>query len=554
MVEQPPLDRQPVVVAAERCRRLRTTRWHGTNGATRLRAHALPAARTAAGLPGLASRARRTTRSCPAGIVAHHPPRLLGEAPPGWRTGDPVERVDVAGGVRATACATAPRSAVRTTPRPLRSPGEPAELVLERGEPGRHDGAVVGDDRRAGPTGVATSVACRGAAVARSCGLLASAGRTGSGRLARVVPQVQRRRRPARAASGRGRRRGAASRRRSTRSVAGQASGSAERAHRDVLGGPGPDAGQREQPGARLGAVGARVEHAAGRRPPRRPGRAAHATRAPVSPRAGPSRSAAASASAVGNAVVSAPSGSSSGVAVRRDQPAGQRAGARHRDLLAEDRTHRELEPVDRAGHPQARAAPRRAAPAPGRSASTASIDGRVRVQVEQPAQPRRPPCPGRTGPAGAAARSRGPAPGVTSTTAAPCRVADDAAQRSAPSASSTPATARGRGSRSSSAAPYGSRCTSRSTSAAGPPVGRRPRRRSGRAAQLGRRAAELLAHHVVELPDAGEPGRERDLGHRQRRLVDRAAARSARAGSGPARSGPTPDLGDQRRGAGAAR
>jgi hypothetical protein len=43
----------------------------------------------------------------------------------------------------------------------------------------------------------------------------------------------------------------------------------------------------------------------------------------------------------------------------------------------------------------------------------------------------------------------------------------------------------------------------------------------AGLRAQRGRRHPVDLAHSVVELPDAGEAGRERDVGHRERRGLD---------------------------------
>ena len=83
-----------------------------------------------------------------------------------------------------------------------------------------------------------------------------------------------------------------------------------------------------------------------------------------------------------GNAWVSAPSGSASGVAVRPHQPAGERRGAAHRDLLAEDGAHRDLEAVPRAGHAQAGAPPQQP-PERGVAAEHAGDGERIAVEVE---------------------------------------------------------------------------------------------------------------------------------------------------------------------------
>ena len=70
--------------------------------------------------------------------------------------------------------------------------------------------------------------------------------------------------------------------------------------------------------------------------------------------------------------------------------------------------------------------------------------------------------------------------------------------------------------------------------------------RRRRRAAQLRGREAELAAHDVVELADAREAGRERDVGERQRRLLDQ-QPRGLRATAHREVQRPGADLGDER-------
>ena len=143
----------------------------------------------------------------------------------------------------------------------------------------------------------------------------------------------------------------------------------AQRAHRDVVRGPCADARQRRQRGERRSTslsgssrIAPDATAAASADQRSRPRAASRRAR-----RARPARTAAMRA-AVGKQPRSA----------RRRRPrravrrtprdaAEQRARGAHRDLLADDRAHRELEAVERAGHAQARDARRRAGPAPPR-------------------------------------------------------------------------------------------------------------------------------------------------------------------------------------------
>ena len=332
-------------------------------------------------------------------------------------------------------------------------------------------------------------------------------------------------------------RRRAASRRRSTRSVAGHASGSAEGAHRDVLGGPRADAGQREQPGAGLGAVGARVERqppsatGGGERPQRAHPAAGQPERRPRS--ASAQRARRSGTRAASRAVACA---SASGVAVALRRAGRQGAGAGDRDLLAEHRAHGQLEAVDGARHAQPGSAATSGASA-GSAPSTASTASGSASRSSSRRTAARPPCRGRPGPGCAAARStwRASHAAPASTTAGPCRVPTTPAQ---PCARRTVLDARDR------ARAPGSRAARRRRTARGarsrstrPPT--RRRRCTGRASRRGAARTggqpNSLAHHVVELPDAGEARRRTRRRSASARSGRRAAGRSARAGSGPA-------------------
>ncbi len=155
--------------------------------------------------------------------------------------------------------------------------------------------------------------------------------------------------------------------------------GVAERAHRDVVCRPLPHAGQRDQRDARRVGVGGGPELE------------------PVRARGG-QRGDGATAGRGGQAdldeVVAHERGRArEGVrqravrlgqrlAVRPHQPAGQRGGAAHRHLLAEDRAHRDLEAVPGAGDAQAGAAPQQA-PEHGVGAERTGDGQRVGVEVE---------------------------------------------------------------------------------------------------------------------------------------------------------------------------
>ena len=82
----------------------------------------------------------------------------------------------------------------------------------------------------------------------------------------------------------------------------------------------------------------------------------------------------------------------------------------------------------------------------------------------------------------------------------------------------STRGSARAPKNASSPAASNGGRNGSRSTSVPAAGAARPP---AGLGAQRARRHPVHLAHRVVELPDAGEPGRERHVGHAERGRLD---------------------------------
>ena len=200
--------------------------------------------------------------------------------------------------------------------------------------------------------------------------------------------------------------------------------------------------------------------------------------------------------------------------AVARRQPAGDGARARHRHLLAEHGPHGDLVAVDVAGHPQARALAHQRGQQRVRAELVVDRD-RVAVGVEQPAAaldgggdvaqvlegegrqherrlPRLVGSPSRAGPCR-------------------CRGAARACVRTSPSpAFSTPGTARRARNASSSRPAYGVRTGSRSSpvpvEGCAPPA--TPR------SSVGESGVDL-ADRVVELPDAGEAGRERDVGER---------------------------------------
>ena len=141
--------------------------------------------------------------------------------------------------------------------------------------------------------------------------------------------------------------------------------GVAERAQRDVVGRPRPDAGQRRAaPGVRRRGRG------------RGPGRAspeASAAHSAISarPRArGIGRSSGSSAARVaasGKRWVSPSTGCATGRPCAATSRAGDRARAGDADLLAEHRADRDLVPVDVTGHPQPRPLPGPAGRSPGR-------------------------------------------------------------------------------------------------------------------------------------------------------------------------------------------
>ena len=137
------------------------------------------------------------------------------------------------------------------------------------------------------------------------------------------------------------------------REVGGQEDvGVPERPHRDVVGGPRPDAGQRQQRTAYVVAVGAAVEHDAplgqgGRQPDERaPPGARHRQGLRVRRRRG--------SRASGNRCVSPGTGESTGRPCSATMRPADRPGAGDADLLADHRADRRLVAVDLAGHAEA--------------------------------------------------------------------------------------------------------------------------------------------------------------------------------------------------------
>ena len=250
---------------------------------------------------------------------------------------------------------------------------------------------------------------------------------------------------------------------------------------------------------------------------------------------------ASASVLGVGNTWVRPPSGAASGAPGGDHEPAGQRAGAGHRHLLAEDRPHRELEAVGGARHPPAgllahqrpRAAgrPRGARPRPPgrRRGRAAGGSGR----------PRR---PGRAGRRAAGWRARASAAGSSSTVAGAVGQRQGAPvgrRRRPPRRRGRPAAPRN----STSPGPVERRAhgeAHRDRARACSTVGARPA-----PPQLGRRAGEHLPDGVVELADAGEARREGHVGERQVGRLDQQAGGLGPLGPGQ-RDRAGADLGGQ--------
>ena len=250
------------------------------------------------------------------------------------------------------------------------------------------------------------------------------------------------------------------------------------------------------------------------RRPARRPARAPCGRRAPVSPTA--DRSASARAAARGKAWVRLPTGSASGRARRGHHPRGEGAGAGDRDLLAEHRADGELVGVGGGRHPPSGAPRRPARRAPGRR--------RARRRRRPGRRPGRA-CRRQRVTADAEVAQLGqPQPGDHRRAAAggggelddrrAVRQVEDAGERRP-----VPLLEAGDGVRAEEeqhlvggVGRAGGQPEGQPAGGAAVAAGRRLRRSAD-----GRRR-EHLAHGVVELPDAGEAGREGDVGHRQHR------------------------------------
>ena len=251
-------------------------------------------------------------------------------------------------------------------------------------------------------------------------------------------------------------------------------------------------------------------------RPRRRP--SAATPRAPAV-RPMPSRSQAATAAGSGNRRVSPPS--STRLAAALDQAARQGGRGGHADLLAEDGAHQGLEAVPRARHAQARVGGQRRREQPaGRQAGR---DGqRIRVEIEQPPDPaHQVEQPGRQ-PGGAAhAQLQRALAGRRDLEGggAAGRQREGAAIPSGLDIDLLDTRDRAHGQERQQRPPRQRRAEGQ----AQPHLAARRRiaqvahsARRAPASQLGRRAAEHRADHVVELAHAAEAAGQRHLDHRQ--------------------------------------
>ena len=295
----------------------------------------------------------------------------------------------------------------------------------------------------------------------------------------------------------------------------------AERPHRDVVGGPRPDPGQREQRAAYVVAVGAAVEHdrrrsaSARRQPDERPAAGARH-------RQGLRVDGGQRARRPGNRCVRPGHGRVDRAAVRGDDAPGHGARAGDADLLADHGAHGGLVAVDLARARAARAwrrtrsaerrvgaEVRRRRPRGRSRRRAAGVRARWprRCRAGRRARTRRPrsrcpPTPGRSssssrtvpGPCGRS-RVRAYQPGAGDLDARHEVVGEEVQE---------PPAGEGR----ADGQPHGQRPPTR---------GRRSRRGGAPApAQLARRGVVDLADGLVELPHAGEPGGEGDVGERQ--------------------------------------
>ncbi len=320
--------------------------------------------------------------------------------------------------------------------------------------------------------------------------------------------------------------------------VAGQPDvGVGEAAHGDQRGGPRPDAGDGEQPAAGLVAVGARVEH-------QRVARQRLGERVDgATPGAGqPHR---------GEVGVDQRLGAGEGVGQRADrlgqrrpgggqQPRGERAGAGHRHLLAEDRAHRRLRRVRRRRHPAAgRAGDQRRER--GIGAQHLVDGGGIGVQVEHPAG---------AGHRGGEVAQRGQAQARDHGRAAVRRGLDlhdgrtvrevqDPGERRA-----VPLLEAGYRVGAEELQHLGGLVRRARRQPQGEPAGP-GRAAAGRSAQRrGGRGVDVL-HRLVELADAGEPGGEGDVGHRQVGGLDQQPCGVRALGAGQ-RQGTDAEFGDE--------
>ena len=213
------------------------------------------------------------------------------------------------------------------------------------------------------------------------------------------------------------------------------------------------------------------------------------------------------------------------------DDAPGDRAGARHGDLLADRRLDGGLERIDAARHaaPGHLAHPRRE----HRIGTERVVDGdRIGIEVEQPADPShggRQVAPVRQTQRGA---HDGPPVATLAGThgdrAVPAGQVEGTVVR-APSQCSTPGTARAARNASTSSAANGSRTGSSSSTA--PVVVGGPRAAPG--AQHGRRRREHHAHGVVELADAAEASGVGDVDERHVRRLEQRAGGVGALGAG---------------------
>jgi kynureninase len=306
----------------------------------------------------------------------------------------------------------------------------------------------------------------------------------------------------------------------------------AERAQRDVVDGPRPDARQREQLASHLVAVRERVERDVAVRHGlcQRAKRALSGTREPDRGELG-----AGDSFRSRECVRERAASSFERFAALFDEPARERSCGSHGHLLAEHGAHRELETIDGPGHPQSWVL--RDAGCEHRIGAERLVDrDRISVEVEQP-------------PAASNRVSHGaqildidcrddmarlwPRPQLDDSTgehAAIAIVLDffDTFDASA----GEPLQQRTGCERRSEGESQGQRADG--LAGCGCPT-----------SKLARHATELRAHHVVELPDAGKPCAEGDRRQWQRRVLDE-HARGLRSSGAGQREGTDTDLTDK--------